>query len=128
MPCPPGSRINNRGTTLVGLRLTETSGDPRLTGEATIVGNSSYDQNGEGQLWGTLHGSIDGGTWDGTWTGVRERLGSSLWVEHLNVVACGTGGVLQGVHARFDNVITSYTFVPIAFTGHVEADLLVPQS
>jgi len=126
-PCPPGSRSASRNSVSSGLRLTEVSGDPRLTGDATIVANTNFDENHTGRMWGTLHGDTPVGTWDGIWEGGREQVGPSHWVTHLKVMACGTSGDLQGIHARMTNELVGYLPVQIAYTGHVDAELFVPQ-
>ena len=128
-PCPPGSRIKLRGTA-VQSRVTAQSSpqSPLLTGWAYLEGDGDLDANGAGHVSGKYRIELDaGGTWEGTWVVDRERVeGLNLWVGHLRAVGRGTSGNIAGMQLRFTEVLTSFTLIPVAYIGSIDAQILEP--
>jgi hypothetical protein len=52
--------------------------------------------------------------------------GLNLWVGHLRAVGRGTSGNITGMHLRFTEVLTSFTLIPFAYIGSIEAQILEP--
>ena len=68
-----------------------------------------------------------GGTWEGTWVVDRERVANlNLWIGHLRAVGRGTSGNITGMQLRFKEVLTSFTLIPVAYIGSIEAQILEP--
>jgi len=60
-------------------RYTDTTTDPRRSGETTVVLNIQFNtKTGTATLWGTFTvvSVVDGGYWEGAWTGTRHADGS----------------------------------------------------
>jgi hypothetical protein len=126
-PCPPGSRINTRGFTILTRFI---ASDPRITGNATITINANFAADGNGPAWGTISVDIDGdaGTWDGTWQGLRVKEGTNIWVIPVHGSLKGNGGSVDGMVLRTLDTIYSYTLAVIAYEGDIEGRIIDPNS
>jgi hypothetical protein len=124
-PCPPGSRMNVRGSSWVS-RVT--SSNVLLTGWFYSDGNANYDSNATGQLWGTFRIELDaGGAWEGNWTGDRSKVGE-VWLMRVRGVGRGSGGMVDGVHLRFTEIAPMPNFLAIVWLGSIDAEILAPPS
>lgn len=124
-PCPPGSRIKARGTTLTS-RVA--SPDALLAGWFTITGNSNLDADATGVAWGTfrLELDADGGVFEGSWTGKRTQNENAGWVSLVSGVGLGVGGSVEGWHLRFSETIVSFAPVSVMYVGQINAEVLAP--
>ncbi len=124
-PCPPGSRINMRGTQV---KTRYVSQSPLLTGWVYLEGNSDFDANATGHVWGTFRIELDaGGVWIGTWNIQRSKAENlNVWVGRGSFVGRGTGGNVDGMQLRFDEVLTGFMPIPIAYVGSIDGQILAP--
>ncbi len=126
-PCPPGSRINLRGTaSMTRVTAQFPAQSPLLTGWVYLEGNGDLDTNGAGHVSGKFLVELDaGGTWEGTWVVDREKV-ANMWVGHLKAVGRGTSGNVTGMQLRFTEVLTSFTLIPVAYIGSIDAQIVEP--
>ncbi len=123
-PCPPGSRIKARGTTL---KSRVASPNALLAGWFTITGNSNLDGDATGVAWGTFRLELDaGGVFEGSWTGDRTQVENVGWVSRVSGVGLGTGGSVGGWHLRFSETIVSFAPVSVMYVGQIDAEVLAP--
>ncbi len=105
-----------------------TSKDPRLSGVGKATASGNFDANYTGPVWGTWtivpspdcklldltnHPTM---FWEGTWQGQRSRVCSGvgcLWIGDLKLVGKGYGGIIDGLHFKGNEVITTYTPLPV---------------
>lgn len=126
-PCPPGSRISARGTTL---KSRVVSADGLLAGWFTITGNSNLDSAATGVAWGKfrLELDADGGVFEGSWTGDRTQMENVGWISKVSGVGLGTAGSAVGKHLRFSETIVSFAPVSVMYIGQITAEVLSPPS
>jgi len=112
-----GARYVIRGVT-VQARFEAT--DPRMTGLATVSANGVLDvADASGPVWGTLTLAPDGGgLWSGTWQGQRVP-SDGVWIAEVRWHLEGSDGPVRGLHARGEEIITSFTPVPSAYLGQL---------
>lgn len=119
-PCPPGSRMNVRGSSWVS-RVTSSS--TLLTGWFYNDGNANYDANATGPVWGTFRIELDeDGVWEGSWTGKRSKVGD-VWMMHVRGVGRGSGGSVDGMHLQFTEVALMPNFLAIVWLGSIDAEV-----
>lgn len=89
-----------------------TGDDPRVTGNAVITVNGELSLlDGSGPVWGKLEVTADvGGVWVGSWTGHRAPAGPGLWMATLELRGRGTGGAIDGLQFRAQELV--YTDQP----------------
>ncbi len=126
-PCPVGSRISARGTTL---KSRVASQDALLAGWFTITGNANFDSNATGVAWGKFRLELDacGGVFEGSWTGQRSQMEGVGWVSRISGVGLGTGGCVDGHHLKFSETMVSFAPVSVMYVGQINAELLSPLS
>jgi hypothetical protein len=123
-PCPAGSRINMRGSTL---RSRVASEDPLLAGWFTVTGNADLDTNATGVAWGKFRLELDaGGVFEGSWTGKRSQMEGVGWVSRISGVGIGTAGCVEGRHLQFTETIVSFAPVSVMYIGEISAEVLSP--
>ena len=124
-PCPAGSRMQLRGLSTKSRFISQS---PLLTGWLYSEGNGNFDANATGHVWGTFRLELDsGGIWIGSWIVDRTKVeGVNLWVGRGTFVGRGMSGNVDGMHVRFSEVLTSFTPLPIAYVGSIDAQILVP--
>ncbi len=135
-PCADGSRMNIRG---FKLKWRAIATDQRGTGWETAEVNANWDADGAGPMWGAWRKELDeGGTWEGTFEGKRSVVPdpaavamcysqASCWDEHYKFVGHGSGGRIDGLQMRGTGDLFSFTLVPIAMIGSVEAEIVPPE-
>ena len=103
------------------------SADPRLTGVGYLTANGNWDSNYTGPVWGTWmivpSGDCDPTAliaptvfWEGTWQGHRTQYCDSspcYWIGDLNLTGKGYGGNIDGIHFRGNDIVTTYTPMPV---------------
>jgi hypothetical protein len=126
-PCPAGSRIKVRGTTLTS-RLA--SQDALLAGWFTIIGNADLDSNAAGVAWGKFRLELDacGGVFKGSWTGERSQMEGVGWVSRISGVGLGTADCVEGQQLKFSETIVSFAPVSVMYLGQIDAEVLTPAS
>ncbi len=124
-PCPDGSRIRGRGTTL---KSRVASDDPLLAGWFTITGNANFDSNATGMAWGRFRLELDacGGVFEGSWTGQRSQMDGVGWLSRIAGVGRGTGGCVEGQHLKFSETMVSFAPVSVMYIGQLNAEVLSP--
>ncbi len=125
-PCPPGSRIEIRGTALKSRLVSD---DANLTGWLMLQGSANMTPDGTGQFWGKFRLELDaGGTWEGSWTSKRTQVESYAWVGRIQGVGQGTAGCVEGMQLRFKEAIYSFSPLMAAYFGSMDAQMLAPPS
>ena len=84
--------------------------DSRIEGNETVIVNANWDGwtqfgPGSGPMWGTVVVQGLAGTWEGAWTGQREVKASGAH-SHIQVIAFGTKGSVDGMKTNWDIVYT----------------------
>jgi hypothetical protein len=122
--CAATGRVHLRNITLWSCM---TSDDPRVSGVGMFTVNGNLDSAYTGPVWGkwTVVPSqscdpmdlIDPPVfWQGNWQGQRSQYcdsGPCYWIGDLKVVGKGHGGDIDGLHFKGNEVITTYTPLPI---------------
>jgi hypothetical protein len=120
-----GDIINN-GKRIVGKGLDGwdylDATDPRVTGMVHIIGNSSFDENGEGPVYGT--GILEPGTtvpdqnvngiWEIHWNGFSRN-----GIGYFKMTGVGKGGNIQGMQLFITEEYDQSTYI-----GQVEGYIL----
>lgn len=124
-PCPAGSRINMRGTSVTSRFVSQS---PLLTGWFYSEGSANFDANASGHVWGTFRLELDsGGVWIGSWIVDRTKVdGVNVWVGRGTFVGRGTGGNIDGMQLRFSEVLPGVMPFAFAYMGSIDAQILVP--
>ena len=103
------------------------SDDPRLTGVGMATASGNFDADYTGPVWGTWMIVPSSGCdpidlidpsvyWEGTWQGQRSQYcagGACYWIGDLNLVGKGYGGTIDGIHFKGNELITTYTPLPV---------------
>ena len=122
--CPASGRVHFRN--LTGYACYESS-DPRFTGVGLYMANGNLDADYTGPVWGTWmvvpFAACDPAFlidppvyWKGTWRGKRSLVcdsGPCMYIGNLKLVGKGYGGDIQGIHYKGNEVITTFTPLPI---------------
>ena len=104
-----------------------TSDDLRLSGVGMATASGNFDANYTGPVWGTwMIVPSDGCVptdlvyptvyWKGTWQGQRSQDCSGercSWIGDLKLVGKGYGGRIDGLHIKGNELITTYTPLPV---------------
>ena len=104
-----------------------TSDDPRLSGVGMATANGNFDANYTGPVWGTWTIVLSPGCdpldlidppvfWEGTWQGQRSQYcadGSCFWIGNIKLVGKGYGGIIDGIRFKGNELITTYTPLPV---------------
>ena len=126
-PCPPGSRIHLRGV----------SGKSKMISQSAMFGgwmyfemNVNLDAAGAGRAWGEFRLELDaGGVWEGSWTDDRNRVDDlNVWAGRGLFIGHGTSGSVEGMQLRFTETASTFTLLPLAWAGSVDAEILAPPS
>ncbi len=104
-----------------------TSTDPRLTGNALQTVNAQVLMaDGSGLVWGKLEIQADaGGVWEGSFEGKTGPTSSGQWVTTLKLVGHGTGGGIEGLLFRADELAYQNEFLGPHF-GQTTGTILQP--
>ena len=103
------------------------STDPRLSGVGMATVNANLEADYTGPVWGTWMivpslgcDPIDlidpPAYWKGSWQGQRTWYcadGQCAWIGDLKLVGKGYGGDIDGIHFTGDELITTYTPLPV---------------
>ena len=103
------------------------SDDPRLSGIGIATANGNFDANYTGPVGGTwmIVPSADCNPtdlidppayWKGTWQGQRSQYCEGNfchWIGDLDLVGKGYGGSIDGIHFKGNELITTYTPLPV---------------
>ena len=103
------------------------SDDPRFSGIGMFEANGNLDANYTGPVWGTwmivpsldcdLLDLIDPPVyWKGTWQGQRSLFcggGPCMFIGDLKLVGKGHGGDIHGIHFKGNELITTFTPMPV---------------
>lgn len=121
-PCPPGVNTKMRHVMAPGSMF---SADPRMIGSGIWSASANFDPDYSGSVWGTwsLEVDGDGGVWEGTWSGQRhfsmdamECMGfTPCWIGELKIVGHGSGGIVEGLHVKALERITTFTPLPVPY-------------
>ena len=104
-----------------------TSNDSRLSGVGMATASGNFDANYTGPVWGTWTIVPSPGCdpkdliyppvyWKGTWQGQRSQDcsgGPCSWIGDLKLVGKGYGGIIDGLHFKGNEEITTYTPLPV---------------
>ena len=127
--CPGSGRIHMRNMAGYGcaLAMSGETIEPRLSGVELFVVNGNLDADWSGPVWGTWmtvpspdcnpDDLIDPPVyWKGTWQGQRSMYCEGAlcsWIGDLKLVGKGYGGDIEGIHLNGNEVITTFTPLPI---------------
>jgi hypothetical protein len=127
--CPGSGRIHLRSVVGYGCydAMAGSSPEPRLSGVGMFVVNGNLDADYSGRVWGKwmVVPSEDCDPddlvdplvfWKGTWQGRRSMFcdsGGCSWIGDLKLVGKGHGGVLEGLHIKGRETITTFTPMPV---------------
>lgn len=126
-PCPPDSLIHLRGVSGKSRMISQ---NPMLNGWFYSALNANFDADGTGRAWGTFWIELDtGGVWEGSWTSDRNKLEDlDVWAGRGLFVGHGTSGSVEGMKLKFVETCTTFTLLPFAWTGSIDAEVLKPSS
>lgn len=109
--------------------------EPRISGVGLFTINGNFDADSSGPVWGkwTIYPTVDCDKsgpypadqvqastmyWSGTWQGKRLFYidsGVPTWVGDLDLVGRGNGGIIDGLHFKGIELITTYTPFPLPY-------------
>ena len=98
--------------------------DPRVTGMVHIIGNSSFDENGEGPVYGTgilkpgttdPEDPADEGIWELHWNGF-----SKDGIGYFKMTGVGKGGSIQGMQLFMTEEYNQTTYIG-QVTGYIQS-------
>ncbi len=129
--CPGSGRLRMRGAVGYGCtQAQEVSGgapEPRVSGVVGFEVNGNLDAEYSGSVWGTwriVPGDCQASRlfdpetphWSGNWVGQRLRFcqeAGCRWIGEIKLVGKGHGGLLEGLHFRGSETITTFTPLPV---------------
>lgn len=122
-PCGPGVRGQVRGRVLYAYEIA-----PPLIGASRIVSNFTFDENGDGPIWGTFEFVLADG--DGVFLGTFTGKHSASLAMSLKVLGHGEGGQFDGMQLKLDDVHPFPPIVPnpgnVSIVGVLSGRLLDP--